>query len=172
MPKLVVTSDEMKGRTFELFEDKVTVGRLPENNIRLEDKAISSHHAELHRKGEDYLVRDLNSTNGTRVNGQRVIETRLTHGDIVSFGHLELQYFSSSKSAPQPLPEMNKKTVDLSSISSGSITQKPATYKSVSPFQRSGRSTPKLILQVAFFVLGLIALVLLAIFITHISGMQ
>ncbi|MFZ4694261.1 MAG: FHA domain-containing protein [Verrucomicrobiia bacterium] len=172
MPKLVVTSEEMKGRTFELVDEKVGVGRLPENQIRLEDKAISSHHAELQRKGEDYLVRDLNSTNGTRVNGQRVVEQRLTHGDIISFGHLELQYFSSSKSAPQPLPEMNKKTVDLSSVPTGSITQKPATYKSVSPFQKSDRSTPRLVLQVAFFVLGLIALVLLAIFVTHIFGVQ
>lgn len=172
MPKLVVTSEEMKGRTFELFEDKVAVGRLPENHIRLEDKAISSHHAELHRKGEDYLVRDLNSTNGTRVNGQRVVEQRLMHGDTVSFGHLDLQYFSASKTSQQPLPEMSKKTVDLSGFSSGAITQKPATYKSVSPFQRRGRNTSKLVLQIAFFALGLVALVLLAIFITHIAGVQ
>jgi pSer/pThr/pTyr-binding forkhead associated (FHA) protein len=167
MPKLVVTSEEMKGRTFELFEEKVCVGRLPDNGIRLEDKAISSHHAELQRKGEDYLVRDLNSTNGTRVNGQRVIEQRLTHGDIVSFGHLELQYFSSSKAAPQPLPELNKKTVDLSSVSSGSITQKPATYKSVSPFQRASKGTSKLILQVLIFVFGLIGLCLTAWVVVH-----
>jgi len=172
MPKLVVTSAEMKDRTFELVEDRISVGRLPENGIRLEDKAISSHHAELNRKGEDYVVRDLNSTNGTRVNGQRIVEQRLIHGDVVCFGHIELQYFSSSKTAPQPLPELNKKTVDLSSLASGTPTQKPSTYKSASPFQKHRRNTAKLVLQIAFFALGLIALVLLALFVTHIVGVQ
>ncbi len=119
MAKLVVISEEMKDRTFELTDDKITVGRLPDNLLRLENNAVSSHHAELTRKGDDYVVRDLNSTNGTRVNGQRVIEIRLYHGDMIHFGHLQLQYLSSARAAPQPLPMPNRKTVDLSASTSG-----------------------------------------------------
>jgi pSer/pThr/pTyr-binding forkhead associated (FHA) protein len=121
MAKLVVISEEMKDRNFELSDDRVTVGRLQDNIICLDDGAISSHHAELSKKGEDYVVRDLNSTNGTRVNGQRIVETRLYHGDAVAFGHIQLQYFSSSKSAPQPLPSPLKKTVDLTFCKSAKI---------------------------------------------------
>ncbi len=167
MSKLVVMSEEMKGRTFELAEERITVGRLPDNILRLEDKAISSHHAELILKGGDYLLRDLNSTNGTRVNGQRIIESRLCHGDMVSFGHLELQYLSSTKGIPQPLPPPNKKTVDLSGAvtAAGTSMHRPTSYRSASPFSRQKRSTSKLVLQAAFIVLGIAAVALLAIFI-------
>lgn len=85
MAKLVVISEGMKGRTFELTDDKITVGRLPDNQIRLEDNTVSSHHAKMIRKNDYYVVRDLNSTNGTRVNGQRIVETRLYHGDVIGF---------------------------------------------------------------------------------------
>jgi pSer/pThr/pTyr-binding forkhead associated (FHA) protein len=166
MAKLVVISDEMKDRTFELAEEHVTVGRLKDNSICLDDGAISSHHAELTRKGEDYVVRDLNSTNGTRVNGQRVVETRLYHGDGVAFGHLQLQYFSSSKSAPQPLPSPLKKTVDLSSIAPGT-TSRPATYGSSSPFTKQQKSDnkSKTVFTITVIILVVLAVVLLALFV-------
>lgn len=162
MPKLVVTSEEMKDRTFELTEDKITIGRLMDNQIRLENSSVSSHHAELTRKGEDYLIRDLNSTNGTRVNGQRIVETRLYHGDSVTLGHLLLQYFSTSPGAPQPLPTAQKKTVDLStSIFGPGGTTRPTAYGSASPFAKGNRSKSKAILQTAVIVLGFIAVILL-----------
>ena len=113
MAKLVVISDEMKDRSFELTEEKVSVGRLSDNQISLDDGSVSSHHAELTRKGEDYVVRDLNSTNGTRVNGQRIVETRLYHGDTVGFAQIQLQYFSTGKKSLQPLPTTQKKTLNL-----------------------------------------------------------
>jgi pSer/pThr/pTyr-binding forkhead associated (FHA) protein len=171
MAKLVVLSEEMKDRTFELTEKKITVGRLPDNNIRLENTAVSSHHAELIQKGEDYVVHDLNSTNGTRVNGQRIIETRLSHGDTIWFGHLELQYLSSAKNAPQPLPAL-KKSVDLSSTASGKgITAKPTTFnRTSSPYSKRDRGRSKKILQVLVLCLGLVAIVALAVVIVLILG--
>ena len=154
MPKLVVTSAEMKDRTFELSEDKITVGRLPDNQIRLEDSAVSSHHAVLTRKGEDYILRDLNSTNGTRVNGQRIVEMRLYHGDVVNFGHLQLQYFSRPQTAPQPLPSPLKKTVDLSNLSASSIRK--TSFASASPFAKKADGKHKRILQGALIFLGFV----------------
>ena len=108
------------------------------------------------------------------MNGQRIIETRLCHGDTIHFGQLELQYLSSAKGGPQPLPTPNKKTVDLSqnrNVATGHLTtQKPVSYGSASPFRKQKKGTSQLVLQAIFFVLGLIALVLLAIFITHMHG--
>lgn len=167
MPKLVVVSEQLKDKSFDLTGDRISVGRLPDNTVQLEDSAVSSHHAELIQKGEDYIIRDLNSTNGTRVNGQRILETRLYHGDTVHFGQLEVQYLSSTKSAPQPLPSSRKKIVDLTA-SQAKITRPPESYKSSSPFSRNQRSKSKMILQVLMIVFGVIAAILLAIIIVTI----
>lgn len=165
MAKLIVISEGLNDRSFDLDDDKITIGRLPDNQIRLPDDAISSHHAELTRKGDDYILRDLNSTNGTRVNGQRIVEAQLYNGDTVHFGHLELQYYSSAKASLAPPPSL-RKTVDLSSVVPGSTTQRPISYKSSSPFARNRRSKSKMFLQIAVVLLGLIAIILLAFFIT------
>ncbi len=162
MAKLVIISEEMKDRVFELTDDKVTVGRLPDNHILLDENAISSHHAELTRKGDDYVLRDLNSTNGTRVNGQRIVETRLYHGDTVNFGQLHLQYFSTAKGAPQPLPALSKKPVDLSN-SSSDIVRRPTSFKSSSPFSKQRQQKAKRIFSFFFLLLGFVGIVCLAI---------
>jgi pSer/pThr/pTyr-binding forkhead associated (FHA) protein len=165
MVKLVVISDEMKGLEFELNDEKITVGRLPDNRIRLDHSAVSSHHAEMTRKGDDYLVRDLNSTNGTRVNGQRIVETRLYHGDTIGFAHIQMQYISTSRAAPQPLPSPSKKTVDLtaSQINLG-MTKKPQGFASSSPFSaRQKKAKFKKVFQVLALVAGIVGVVLLII---------
>jgi len=171
MPKLVVISDILKDQTFELTEERVTVGRVPDNQVQIEDGAVSSHHAELTRKGEDYAVRDLNSTNGTRVNGQRIIEQRLYHGDTVSFGQLHMQYISSAKKAPQPLPSPKSKMVDLSS-SQTDIMKRPTSFRSSSPFVKTNRSKAGMIFRVVFLFLGLVAIALLVFAILKILTKQ
>ncbi|MDD2706434.1 MAG: FHA domain-containing protein [Verrucomicrobiae bacterium] len=170
MPKLIVLSEPLKDKVFDLAAERISVGRLPGNVVQLEDGAVSSHHAELIRKGEDYILKDLNSTNGTRVNGQRILETRLYHGDTVHFGHLEVQYLSSTKAAPKPLPTSNKKTVDLSATQKTQIPRPPTSYRSASPFGRKKHGKSKNYLQVALIVLGVIAAILLAIVIIQLIG--
>ncbi len=163
MAKLVVISESLKDQTFELSGDSVTIGRLSDNQIYLEDNTISSHHAELILKGEDYVVRDLNSTNGTRVNGQRVVETCLYHGDVITFGNLQLQYSSSSKKIPMPLPSPLKRSIDLGGASLGTTTR-PLAYGSSSPFAKQPNRF-KALFQIIIIVLGVTAIVLLALFI-------
>lgn len=94
MPKLVVCSGEWKDKIFELTGEKLTLGRTEDNGIHLPDSAVSGCHAEFIRQGEHYLIRDLQSRNGTRVNGEQIVETRLHHGDAVWFGNLECQYLT------------------------------------------------------------------------------
>ncbi len=151
MAKLVVISDP--NRVYELNDEKVTVGRLTDNLISLEDDAISSYHAELNRNGAEYIVRDLNSTNGTRVNGQRIVESNLTHGDTVHFGLLELQYLSAVNGAARPLPAANKKLVDLSSTSMS--IKRSTSFTNTSPFAKQKGKHNK----VFFLVLGALILV-------------
>ncbi len=69
-----------------LREETTTLGRAARNTIALSDSSVSLAHATISRVGADYIVRDLQSTNGTSLNGQSVSEARLRHGDQIKFG--------------------------------------------------------------------------------------
>jgi predicted component of type VI protein secretion system len=100
MPKLIIS-----GVTHELIDEAITIGRGPDNTIMVNDPSISTHHAQLLLEGETYRLKDLDSTNGTRVNGKPVTETVLRFDDRIRFGAAEARYeadISGSKPLPQP----------------------------------------------------------------------
>src|SRR5438094_4865521 len=101
MPKLHILSGVLEGKVFDLIEERVTLGRALDNMIRLEDGTVSHHHAMLVVDGTDYKLRDLNSTNGTRVNAMRIVETKLHNGDAVRLGSVELRFESDVKKSSQ-----------------------------------------------------------------------
>ena len=72
MAKLVVLSEGFTGVTCELKVDKTTIGRLEDNAFQIAEPSVSSHHCELTRRGADLLVKDLNSTNGTFIELDRI----------------------------------------------------------------------------------------------------
>ncbi|MEA3188024.1 MAG: hypothetical protein QOD99_1854, partial [Chthoniobacter sp.] len=104
MPKLIVSMTDGTEVTHELSNDQITLGRIPDNAIQIEDASVSSHHAELTLTGGDYHLRDLNSTNGTRVNGKAIQEAQLADGDRVQFGKVESTYASEIASENRPMP--------------------------------------------------------------------
>ena len=69
--------------------EKATIGRLPDNTIVIDNPGISSHHACVFRAGEDFVIEDLQSTNGTFVNGARVERAVLKTGDRLGVGKVE-----------------------------------------------------------------------------------
>jgi hypothetical protein len=157
MAKLHILSGVLEGKVFDLIEERVTMGRALDNMIRLEDGTVSHHHAMFVLDGTDYKLRDLNSTNGTRVNGLRIVETKLHNGDAVRMGSVEMRYESTVKKASQPLPP-TQTGVDLTNVGRGGAP--PTTFGSVSPFRRKrvGGISP---LQWAIFGLALVAAVVL-----------
>ena len=72
MRKLQIILPDGTESTHELTEDVVTLGRLSDNTIRIDDASVSSHHAQFTLAGGEYRLKDLNSTNGTRVNGEQI----------------------------------------------------------------------------------------------------
>ena len=70
----------------ELGSDIVTIGRARSNQIIVDDPSVSAHHAVLLRTGASYSLKDLNSTNGTRINGDCVTDAELKDGDTIRFG--------------------------------------------------------------------------------------
>jgi hypothetical protein len=83
------------GDRFTLSEHTITVGRRPECNIVLADPNVSRNHAEIRPHGDSFLVIDLGSTNGTKVNGLRVDQHILRDGDKISFGNTHMEFEAS-----------------------------------------------------------------------------
>jgi pSer/pThr/pTyr-binding forkhead associated (FHA) protein len=84
--------------------EKATIGRLPDNAIVVDSPGVSSHHACVFRDAEDFVIEDLQSTNGTYVNGKRITRAKLTHGDVVALGKHTLffnQLADAATSQPQ-----------------------------------------------------------------------
>lgn len=83
------------GDRFELTESIVTIGRHPDSNLVLGDPNVSRNHAEIRPQGDRYVVVDLGSTNGSRVNGARVDTQVLQDGDELTFGNTKMRFEAS-----------------------------------------------------------------------------
>jgi len=90
---LVVPQGPEIGNRYTLEGEQVSVGRVPDNDIQLDDFTVSRQHAVFVRQGKAWLLRDLGSLNGTYVNNQRVDESPVRHGDDVQIGRFRLVAF-------------------------------------------------------------------------------
>lgn len=97
MAKLIVTDGTGATREVPLTKERVTIGRSPDNDIALNDKAVSGHHAVVITILQDSFLEDLDSTNGTQVNGKQVAKHPLSNGDVISIGRNTLKYQGEAK---------------------------------------------------------------------------
>jgi pSer/pThr/pTyr-binding forkhead associated (FHA) protein len=72
MAKLVVVTEGLSGRSHELTAERTTVGRVEDNTFPIAEPSISSHHCEILLQGSEVRIKDLNSTNGTFIDGQQI----------------------------------------------------------------------------------------------------
>jgi pSer/pThr/pTyr-binding forkhead associated (FHA) protein len=86
MGKLVVSLDGVVIKEVQIIKDKTTLGRRPYNDIVIDNLAVSGEHAVLQMVGQDVFIEDLNSTNGTYINGKAVKKQLLAHNDTVEIG--------------------------------------------------------------------------------------
>ena len=110
MAKLVVLSVGVTGRTQELKAEKTTIGRVEDNTFQIAEPSVSSHHCEVVLKGNEVLVRDLNSTNGTFINGEKITESVIKPGQILRLGQIEMRLETDAPAAP------SKKQVDQTMV--------------------------------------------------------
>lgn len=82
------------GRTYALAKPSVTIGRLPECDVVVDDAGASRQHARIRRTEAGFVLTDLGSTNGTMVNGEPIQEHVLEHGDRITIGETELEFRS------------------------------------------------------------------------------
>ena len=115
-PKLVRINDSFAGEEFSLSELENTIGRTDDNFILLSDPSISRHHATIEAVGERFSVRDLGSSNGTRVNGKKLKDrATLKFGDRVEFGNVEF-VFAEGNAQINPAAYTRKSSGNVSLI--------------------------------------------------------
>jgi hypothetical protein len=105
MAKLVLLSAGMTGRAYDLKVEKTTVGRVEDNAFQIPEPSVSSHHCEVLVSGSSVVVRDLNSTNGTFINGEKVSsESPLKLGQILRLGQIEMRLEDDAAAPPAKKP--------------------------------------------------------------------
>jgi hypothetical protein len=77
---------------FNMTKERYTIGRLPDNDVRIDNPAVSGHHSLIINILNDSFLEDLSSTNGTYVNGKLIKKHALQHGDVVTVGHHQLRF--------------------------------------------------------------------------------
>ena len=98
MPKMIVSIDGVVIKEVQLTKDRTTLGRRPYNDIVIDNLAVSGEHAVLQMEGDDVYLEDLNSTNGTYVNGKAAKKQLLQDGDTVEVGKYKIGFVNDAAS--------------------------------------------------------------------------
>jgi len=162
MPKLVLLSAGMTGRTLDLKADKTTIGRVEDNVFQIAEPSVSSHHCEVLLKGNDVIVRDLNSTNGTFINGEKITESPIKPGQILRLGQVEIRLETDAPpTAPKKLSQtmVMQRGVSLTELEQGARAGGFDTKGS--GFSKKDNKLNKIVIA-GFVFLGVVIFVVLA----------
>ena len=96
MPKMIVSIDGVVIKEVQLTKDRTTLGRRPYNDVVIDNLAISGEHAVFQMTGNEVFIEDLNSTNGTYVNGKAAKKQQLHNGDTVEVGKYKIKFVNEA----------------------------------------------------------------------------
>ena len=97
MPKMIVSIDGVVIKEVQLTKERTTLGRRPYNDVVIDNLAVSGEHAALQMTGSEVTLEDLNSTNGTYVNGKAIKKQILQNGDTVEVGKYKIKFVSEAE---------------------------------------------------------------------------
>ncbi len=164
MPKLVVLTVGFNDRSLEVKPEKASIGRVDDNQFCIAEPSVSSHHCEVWSKGDEIIVKDLGSTNGSFINEKALEankEVSLRPGQVLRLGQIELRYETGKKQTEQPRPKVN-----LGEAAAGGQT---LVMSKNSAFTKKNNNLNKVFLGVGA-VLVLVIIVFLVIAFTSVSA--
>jgi len=175
MPKLTIYLPDQEPMKVG-FEDQVEVniGRSPDNDIVVPHESMSGHHAQLKLVGERYVLVDLDSTNGTFLDGAPISQTALHNGARITFGRVEADYECPEYAADEPM--MDDGGSDFGEGTGGSGFEstihatiaaqslRPANFKNLSPVERVEKKDGFAKVAMLLGVVGLLAAAAIAAF--------
>jgi pSer/pThr/pTyr-binding forkhead associated (FHA) protein len=102
MARLILSLDNQVLAEYNMTKERYTIGRLPDNDVRIDNPAVSGHHSLIINILNDSFLEDLNSTNGTYVNGKLIKKHALQHGDVITIGHHQLRFAEEQAGDNEP----------------------------------------------------------------------
>jgi pSer/pThr/pTyr-binding forkhead associated (FHA) protein len=113
MARLILSLDNQVLAEYNMSKERYTIGRLPDNDVRIDNPAVSGHHSLIINILNDSFLEDLNSTNGTYVNGKLIKKHALQHGDVITIGHHQLRF--TDQEVPEAEQDEFEKTMVIPS---------------------------------------------------------
>jgi hypothetical protein len=175
MAKLVILTQGMTDRSHELKADRTTIGRVEDNMFQISEPSVSSHHCEVFLRGNEVVIKDLDSTNGTYINNQKIAESVLKPGQTLRLGNIELRLDTGAPAAagtpaaapaaaPAPAGAPAKKTPDGTLVMSRGVSLgelesgggRPAGFDSNKEFSKKRNNV-----NTIFLIIGIVAAVLI-----------
>lgn len=101
MARLILSLDSQVLAEYNMSKERYTIGRLPDNDVRIDNPAVSGHHSLIINILNDSFLEDLNSTNGTYVNGKLIKKHALQNGDVITIGHHQLRFADQQINEPE-----------------------------------------------------------------------
>ena len=142
MARLILSLDGQTLAEYNMTKERYTVGRLPDNDIRIDNAAVSGHHSLIINILNDSFLEDLNSTNGTYVNGKLIKKHALQHGDVITVGHHQLRYVDD-QAAQAPEDEFEKTMVITPSGQMEKQVAKAAREVEAAAVKEANKEPPK-----------------------------
>lgn len=158
MARLVIITEGFDQKSFELTNDRTTIGRLEDNTFQIPEPSVSGHHCEIIRSGNEFIVRDLGSTNGTFIDEQQVTEAKIKPGQILRLGRVELRL--EDENTP-PLPRTRGRTTLRRPAVGLSPEELEGKTRVIRPaFEKKDEKINRIFL-IGFLVIGLLAIVVI-----------
>lgn len=160
MPKLVCLTAGFQDRVFDVKPEKATIGRLEDNTFAIPEPSVSSRHCEVFAKGDDIVIKDLGSTNGTFINDNQLAtdkEAPLRPGQMLRLGQVELRYETGKRQTEAPRPAVK--------LGEGGAGQTVVMTKN-SPFAKKTNNTNKIF----FAVGGALVVIIIALLVIAFMG--
>lgn len=185
MAKLVILNQGMTGRSYELNIERTTVGRVEDNAFQIADSSVSSRHAEIILRGSDIVIKDLDSTNGTFINNEKITEAVFKPGQTLRFGQVEIKIddgkpvtAAPAAGTPAPAPAAPKKQpidatmiiprgVSLEQLEQGGA--RPTGFDTNTAFSKKTNKVNKVFLIIGILV-GLVIVGLIFYALTQANG--
>jgi pSer/pThr/pTyr-binding forkhead associated (FHA) protein len=135
LPKVVITEGPGSGKFYDI-EHAVILGRLDSNDIPVQDKKASREHAKIYRQGQQFAIVDLNSSNGTFVNDEKITKRILKPGDEIGIGTVRMRF-----EQPEEVKEASSDRMSLDEAFSATSAKKDA------PSATGGGKPPEIVLK-------------------------
>jgi len=169
MAKLVILNQGQPGRACELHTDRTTIGRVEDNTFQIADPSVSSHHCEVHLRGAEVFIRDLNSTNGTFINDARITESVLKPGQSLRLGQIELK-LEAEGAPPTPKKQVDSTMVIPRGVSLDQLENsgRPAGFDTSTVFSKKKNRANRYFF-IGVILIGIVIVVLVVFFFILVS---